>query len=196
MPVNRKSLRTAGSAALATLFLASAVCAAPTVTSGTTPEAPGIQSHASLRSTQLLQELRIVASELNRHAETLDTARRSRLSWQSHAVYLTNVRDSINDAGQVLKQLQDLHPAVAPWQQEAINRVHPVALQVAKHTAAAIDHLNENQDLRTAPEYTDRLEAIADHAADLKSTLDNFVDYAKTQDRLERLQEELKLASS
>ena len=118
------------------------------------------------------------------------------MSWQSHASYLTDVRDQINEAGQVLKQLQDMLHKVEPWQQEAINRIHPVALQLAGHTEAAIQHLNENQNLRFVQEYTERLTAIADHALDMKNTLDNFVDYGATQTKLEQLEVELRLSSS
>ncbi len=85
---------------------------------------------------------------------------------------------------------------VAPWQQQAIDRIHPVALQLADHTEAAIEHLNENPNLRFVPEYKERLTSIAGHASDMKSTIDNFVEYAETQEKLQNLKNELELASS
>ena len=197
MPVNFKSIRIAGVASLATLFLASAISAAAPAYTGNNSSTARVDSHENLRSEQLLKDLQVVASELHRDAETLGTfATRPQLSWQSHASYLAEVRDQINEAGQVLKELQDKIRKVEPWQQEAINRIHPVALQLAGHTEAAIQHLSENQNLRFVPEYTDRLTAIADHASDMKDTIDNFVDYGATQTKLEKLEVELNLSSS
>jgi hypothetical protein len=195
MPRNLKFI--AAVATLTTFFLASGISAAVPTYPGSKSSTTGVDSHQSLRSTRLLKDLQVVTSELHRDAETLGTfATRPQLSWQSHARYLTDVRDQINEAGQVLKQLQDMLHTVEPWQQEAINRIHPVALQLAGHTEAAIQHLNENQNLRSAPEYTDRLTAIADHASDMKNTIDDFIDYGATQTKLERLEVKLDLASS
>jgi hypothetical protein len=198
MPLNLKSIRIAGIAALATFFLASALSAAPPAKSITSSGPSGLEAQASTRSTELLKDLQIVSSELNRHAETLGAFanRRGELSWQSHATYLTGVRESINEAGLMIKQLQDMRHAVAPWQQRAIDRIHPVALQLADHTEAAIEHLNEYQGSLWMPEYTERLTSIADHASDMKATVDNFVDYGKTQQKIQDLQNELELASS
>ena len=182
MTFNRKSIRIAGVATMATLFLASAISAAAPAYTGNNLPTARVDSHENLRSRQLLKDLQIVTSELHRDAETLGTfATRPQMSWQSHASYLTDVRDQINEAGQVLKQLQDMLHKVEPWQQEAFNRIHPVALQLAGHTEAAIQHLNENQNLRFVQEYTERLTAIADHALEMKNTLDNFVGYGATR---------------
>ena len=197
MPRNLKSIRIAGGATLVALFLASALSAAPPTHPGKSPAISDVDSHESLRSTRLLKDLQVVTSELHRHAETLGTfATRPEFSWQSHATYLNDVREQINEAGVVIKELQDMQHAVAPWQQEAISRIHPVALQLAKHTEAAILHLNENQNLRFVSEYRDRLTAISDHSSDLKNTIDRFVDYGETQRKLNRLEGDLDLASS
>jgi hypothetical protein len=197
MPLNFNSIPVAGVAIVATLFLASALSAAPPAHPGNSLTASGLESHESLRSSRLLKDLQVVTSELNRHAETLGTfATRPEFSWQSHASYLNDVREQINEAGVVIKELQDMQHAVAPWQQEAISRIHPVALQLANHTEAAIVHLNENQNLRFVSEYRDRLTAISDHSSDLKNTIDRFVDYGETQRKLNRLEGDLDLASS
>ena len=197
MPLNLKSIRIAGAATMATLFLASAISAAPPANPITSSASTGVDAQADSRSTELLKDLQIVSSELHRNAETLGTfATRPQMSWQSHAVYLTDVRDQINEAGQVLKELQDIRHSVEPWQQRAIDRIHPVAMQLADHTEAAIQHLNEYQGRRFVPEYTERLTSIADHALDMKTTVDNFVNYGETQKKLEGLEDKLESASS
>jgi hypothetical protein len=198
MPLNFKSIRIARIATLATFFLASGIYAAPPAKSLTNSGSTGVEAHASLRSAELLKDLQVVSWELHRDAETLGTFanRRGELSWQSHATYLTGVRDSINQAGLLLKELQDIRHSVAPWQQRAIDQIHPVALQLADHTEAAIEHLNEYQGSLWMPAYTERLTSIADHASDMKSTINDFVEYGKAQDKLNGLEDKLELASS
>jgi len=97
MPLNLKSMRIAGVASLATLFLASAISAAAPAYTGNNSSTARVDSHENLRSTQLLKDLQVVTSELHRDAETLGTfATRPQLSWQSHASYLAEVRDQID----------------------------------------------------------------------------------------------------
>jgi hypothetical protein len=197
MPLNLKSVRIAGVATLATLFLTSDISAAPPANPITSSASTGVDAQANIRSAELLKDLQIVSSQLNRNAETLGTfATRPHLSWQSHAACLTDVRDQINEAGEVLKELQDMRHSVEPWQQRAIDRIHPVALQLADHTEAAILHLNEFQGRRFAPEYKERLTSIADHASDMKNAVDNYVEYGETQKKLEGLEDKLESASS
>jgi hypothetical protein len=197
MPLNLRSIRIAGVTTLAALFLAGAISAAPPAKSVTNPGSTGVEANASLRSTQLLKDLQVVSSELNQHAETLGTfATRPQMSWQSHATYLAGVRDQINEAGLVLKELQDMRHTVEPWQQRAIDRIHPVALQLADHAEAAIEHLNEYRGSLWMPQYTERLTSIADHASDMKSTVDNFVEYGEAQRKLESLEDRPELAAT
>lgn len=116
MPLNLRSIRIAGVAALATLFLASDISAAPPAKSIASPGSTGVDANASLRSTELLKDLQVVSSQLDQQAETLGTfATRPQMSWQTHATYLTGVRDQINEAGVVLKEFEDMRHTVEPW---------------------------------------------------------------------------------
>lgn len=82
MPLNLKSIRIAGVATLAALFLASAISAAPPAKSFAGSEPTADDAQVNLRSTKLLKDLQVVSSELHRHAETLGTfATRPELSW-------------------------------------------------------------------------------------------------------------------
>jgi hypothetical protein len=46
------------------------------------------------------------------------------------------------------------------------------------------------------PEYTDHLTTIADRSEDMKQTIDKFLDYGKTQQKLQRFEGELELAGA
>ena len=83
--------------------------------------------------------------------------------------------------------------AILPWQEQAITEVTSHAAQVAASTQAAIVYLNENQGRRFVPEYRDHLTTIADSSDDMTRAVNRFLDYEKTQQRLQDLQNELEL---
>src|SRR4029077_18856822 len=134
----------------------------------------------------LLAQIKAEAAGLRRNAETLGTfASNFQYSWQSHANYLDRVKGHINAVGERTAELQRIRHAVLPWQQQAITGVTSHAAQVAANTEAAILHLRENQNYLFAPEYIDHLTAIADRSEDMKQTVDKFLDYGKTQQKLQ-----------
>jgi len=151
-------------------------------------------AYLSGRASTLLAEIKREAAQLTRHADTLRTfAGNPQYSWQSHTFYLNKVKGHINAVGERTAELQQIRYAVLPWQEQAITEVTSHAAQVAASTQAAIIYLNENQGRHFVPEYRDHLTAIADRSEDMKQTVDKFLDYAQTQQKLQRLQNELEL---
>ena len=131
---------------------------------------------------------------LGLNGETLGTfAWNPQTSWQSHAFYLDRVKSHINAVGERAGELQRISYAVLPWQQQAITEVTSHAAKVAASTQAAIVYLNENQNRLSVSEYGDHLTTIADSSEDVKQTVDKFLDYEKTQEKLQRLQNDLEL---
>jgi hypothetical protein len=170
-----------------------AVFASPSPPSPGAPE-DQLATYSSGRASMLLAEIRRESTELRLHADTLGTFAGSRQhSWQSHIFYLNKVKGHINAVGERTAELQQIRYGVLPWQQQAINEVTFHAAKVAASTQAAIVYLNENQNRRFASEYRDHLAAIADSSEDMKQTVDKFLDYEKTQRKLQQLQNELEL---
>jgi hypothetical protein len=154
-----------------------------------------VSKYFSGRASTLLTEIQKETAALRPHADTLGTfARNTQYSWQSHANYLDRVKGHINAVGERTAELQRIRHAVLPWQQQAITEVTSHAAQMAASTQAAILHLNENQRWLFASEYRDHLTTIADRSGDMKQTVDKFLEYGKTQQKLQRLQTELELA--
>jgi len=192
-----KCVRRIVSIGVITLFLVSSLYALPKASGSNQDGIATVNSYFIERSTALLKDLQGVAGKLNRDAETLGAfSRSSGLSWQSHAHYLNNARDHINKVGSLLRELQSMRRAVVPWQQQAIDGITPVAAEAAAHTEAAIKHLRDNQRRHFVPEYQDRLRMIEDRAAEMKQTVDNFLDYGETQRKLLHLQRTLELVGS
>ena len=154
-----------------------------------------LNTYLPRRASDLLSEIQREGAGLMRHAETLGTfSRNPQFTWQSHAHYLDRVKGHINAVGERTAELQRIRYAVLPWQQQAITDVTAHAAQVAASTSAAIVHLRENQNRLFVSEYREHLTAIADRSEDMKQAVDKFLDYEKTQQRLQRLQNELELA--
>lgn len=157
------------------------------------PPAPSPESPAYLsgRASTLLAQIQAEGAGLRRNAETLGTfASSPQYSWQSHANYLDRVKGHINAVGERTAELQRIRRAVLPWQQQAITEVTSHAAQAAASTQAAILFLNENQSWLFVSEYRDHLTTIADSSADMKRTVDKFLDYEKTQQKFQQLQKE------
>jgi hypothetical protein len=161
------------------------------------PPAPSPESPAYLagRASTLLAQIQAEGAGLRSNAETLGTfASNPHYSWQSHANYLDGVKRHINAVGERTAELQRIRHDVLPWQQLAITEVTSHAAQVAASTEAAILHLKENRRWLFASEYRDHLTTIADRSADMKQTVDKFLDYEKAQQKFQQLQKELELA--
>jgi hypothetical protein len=153
-------------------------------------------AYLSELASTLLAEIKKETAELRPHADTLGTfARNPRYSWQSHAFYLDRVKGHINTIGERTAVLQEIRHAILPWQDQAMTEVTSHAAQVAASTQAAIVYLNENQGRHFVPEYRNHLTTIADRSADMKQAVDRFLDYEKTQRKLQNLQNELDLGA-
>ena len=158
------------------------------------PAAPETSAYLSERASTLLAEVQQEAAGLTRHAETLGTLSGKPLfSWQSHAFYLDKVKGHINEVGERTEDLQRMRSSVLPWQQQAITEVTAHAAQVAASTQAAIAHLRKNQDRLLVSEYRGHLTTITDRSGDMKQTVDKFLDYEKSEQKIQQLRNELEL---
>ena len=194
--MNIKTMGKTGYTALASVLLAGTLIASPAPTSP--PKAAEVDVPAwnfQKEASDLLSQVQVFSDKLSIDADTLASYSRSNLSSESHAFRLTQVRDHINQMGTRLSRLQQIKHVTAPWQQRAIEEVVPVAAQMAAHTQAAIEHLNDNQRYLFAPAYQDQIEAVAEHAATMDTILDKFMDLGQTQQKLQRLQLELEMES-
>jgi len=87
---------------------------------------------------QLLEDIKGQAADLQRDSDELESFTRSDMSWQSHAEELDRIKERINAIGKTISKLQNLRSSASPWQREAIDRIMPVAKKLASNTTAAI----------------------------------------------------------
>ena len=145
---------------------------------------------------QLLEQSQAAARKLARDASLLESFTRGNLSWESHAAQLQAIKDHINTMGADAKRLQELHPAAAPWQQHAIDRIIPLMVEMASLTQTAIEHVNANRDRLHTPEYTQYLKDKAEVSANLSGLITDFVVYGQAKAKLAELEKSLGVAGS
>ncbi len=143
-------------------------------------------------ASRLLHQIRSHSVRLadDTHSLNLHSQRRQ-LDWRSHGEQLDQISDHINAMGEKLDRLQEIHGMIAPWQQEAMNRIMPTAVALAAHTEDAIACLREQQDTLWVPPYTHRVSAMAEDAEEIRSTVSTFLEFATASDRLKRLERQI-----
>ncbi len=143
-------------------------------------------------ASDLLKQVKSLSGKLKSDAGTLESYKwQTQLSWQSHAYQLPKAREHINAIGKRLDRLQVIKSVTAPWQQRAIDEIVPVAANVAAHTESAIRHLNENRTYLYAPVYGEHLTSISERSNELKDSVDAFLEFGATSDKLDRTQQKL-----
>jgi hypothetical protein len=145
---------------------------------------------------KILSDVKMEAFQLREDADQLESFSRSSASWQSHADAIEKIRQNVNAMGRLLARLQEKRNGAAPWEQTAIDRMSPMAKELATNTTAAIEHIRKNPERLNAPAYQDYLEAVVDSAHNLAAMIGSFVDYGKTQQRLERLSTRLEVPAT
>ena len=143
--------------------------------------------------TKLLEDIEMQAADLQRDSDELESFTHSNVSWESHATELENIKQHINKIGQTIQKLQGMRSSASPWQQEAIDRIIPVAQKLASNTTAAIQHLNQNPSRIQDPRYQEYLRQNAEAATQLSGMVRDFVQYGKTRNTLEALEHRLEL---
>jgi len=169
---------------MATLLAGSSLTAAPREHGNATVTEDWSSADEASR---LLDEIRGTASLLKVQTDTLESYTRGGLAWESHASRLNIARDHINDIGKKLQRLEEIRSSTAPWQRNAADSITRSAASLAERTEAAINHLNGNRLHLWAPVYVDHLKSMADHAAQVKKSVDVHLELADTMDKLEDL---------
>lgn len=131
-----------------------------------------------------LSDVKIQAFQLKADADQMETFTRSTVGWAAHTEAISKIKQDVNAMGRLLTKLQESRNSAAVWQRTAIDRIGPVARELASNTTAAIEHLNKNPQHLNSTAYQNYLEAIADSASNLAAT---------TKQRLERLVTKLEL---
>jgi hypothetical protein len=145
-------------------------------------------SAAQLETSDLLKQVRDGAIQLSKDSDQLVSLSRSNVSRASYASSLDRIKAHINRTGEQLAKLETLKNEAAPWQRAAIDRITPIAQELATNTSAAIAHINDSPNHLYAPDYRNTLLAIAEDAREMKNNLSDFLSLAEAQQKVDDLQ--------
>jgi hypothetical protein len=134
----------------------------------------------------LFQDAKTTADQLKRDVVEMESYARSALSWRSHAVQITRIKDHINKAGQLAAQLEKSRNNAQPWHETAIDRLTPLLKELASNTSAMIERINQQKSMND-PAYNAFLKSNEDLATELSKLISDTVDYDKTKTELQKL---------
>ena len=135
-----------------------------------------------------LADFQRTASQLHREADTFNSRRLSRVSWQSHSYHLENLAEQVNQLGLSLAELEAIKPAASENQRMAIEHARPHLVSIAQNTTRAIELLKDNRGSIHFAEYGDTASAIYDHADSLHTKLEAILDFEDAKARLDELE--------
>jgi len=136
------------------------------------------------------------AAELARDADEMTSLLHNDVSWETHAEMLDRIREHVNNMGRIAAKLQEEREEASPWQQQAIDRMVPMLKEIAANTTAAIEHLNQNHERPTTPDYVEYLQQNADTSHELADMISAVNQYGRERSKLERLQDKIEAPSS
>ncbi|HEY4045275.1 MAG TPA: hypothetical protein VGM27_00290 [Acidobacteriaceae bacterium] len=174
----------------ATYFLCAGLFVA-LISSSFVERASAIQNAENADVQDLLYQAREEAVGLDRDADEMETFVRSDLDWRTHAEYLEQVKEHINRLAGIIQKLQAERDKASPWQQQTIDRVIPLLRELATNTTNAINHLNQNQIRPVSGNYPTWLHENAETAHELVTMISNTIEYGRTRNRLQKLEEDL-----
>ena len=149
-------------------------------------------SESSEEVSQLLSQVKTEAIALEQDSDELAVwARAKHVSWQSHSRKLNEIKDHVNQAGQLLRKLNEAKDTASPWQQQAIDRIYPLLKELADNTGMTINHFNDNQDNFHFGAYEDYAKAGYALAQELAALISDYVEYGEHEAEFHRLQEKL-----
>lgn len=120
----------------------------------------------------LLQNVRADAAQAENHAATLQTfALNENISWEAHADELNQLKINANDMGKDLCRLTTIRRVLAPWQQQAVDRIAPQIQLIADNAEDAIHFLNHHQETLWRPDYRQYIGNLHHEASHVSHTV-------------------------
>lgn len=154
---------------------------------GPVPESPEVS--------ELLTRAKTSALRLSTDADTMASFTRSTLSWESHAEQIHTITQHVNNLGAILKQLDAKRGSASPWQREAIDRVTPLAKELASDIETTIKHINDHPERLHSPKYQQYVSSNAEVSAELAKLIADFVALGKSKAKYQQLETQLEVGS-
>jgi uncharacterized protein YoxC len=178
------------------VFPSAALALAPRACVAGPPTAASYTWNFQKEADGLLQGLQNQAQQVQRHAATLRTfARTNDVDWQAHSDQLRQVKTEIDDMGKKLCRLTTIRRVLAPWQQQAVDRIGPQVRLAADNAEDAINFMNSHEETLWEPTYRMYVRNLYNEAHQVSNTVDHFQEYARAQHEYRVLAKDLERAA-
>ena len=144
---------------------------------------------------ELLTQAKSQALQLRNDSDLMHKFSMMSVSWQSHAEQITMIKTHINELGKLLREMDSKRETASPWQQQAIDRITPLAAELASDVEKTIEHINNNQNRLHTQQYKDYLASNYEVSESISALISDYVSYGKNKAKYEKLGTELELSS-
>src|SRR5579875_400219 len=170
-----------------TLLVAACLYLLPTLQAAENPlpDSPAV--------TELLTQAKERAGQLVRDADEMQMFAVKPFVPETHAHKINTIKDHVNKIGEVLQQMENARGSASPWQQRSIDRITPLARELAANIETTIDHINENQSRLNTQQYKEYLKVNYEVSSNLSELIDDFVEYGNAKANYERIGSQLEL---
>ena len=135
----------------------------------------------------LLAEAKMKAIQLKQDADEIKIFVQSTRAWETHAAKLDEIKEHINNLGELVTKMKNARATASPWQQQSISQVTPLLKELAASVTATIEHLNDNKDHLANPLYLDYAAANADYASDISQLILDELAYCEAKHKADHL---------
>ncbi len=147
---------------------------------------------ASVEARQALRDIDHSAMALTEEADQLrQFTENPEYSPESHLVTLMEMKEGINRMGREVSRLEGERDSLAPWEQQAIDKVQPLLKETALNTGKAIDYFNENRLRLWGADYREYASDILRDSDQMAKTLKDYLKLAKTSAQERKLEQSL-----
>jgi hypothetical protein len=153
------------------------------------------QNPDSAAVSRLMDQVRSHAALADNDAATLESYTRSKLSAQTHATQINQMREHVNNLINDANELKSMRDEASPWQQEAIDRIDQILPVMAAHLTAVIEHFNDNRVQIHMQPYRDYVVANQQMIGKAHQMISDLVEYGEARAKADTLERELELTA-
>jgi hypothetical protein len=142
----------------------------------------------------LLAEAKRKAIRLKQDAEEIKSFVQSTGAWETHAAKLDEIKEHINNLGELVTEMKNARATASAWQQQSIGQVTPLLKELAASITATMEHLNDNNHCLLDPPYLDYAAANADYASDIAQLILDEVAYGEAKQKADDLARQIEVS--
>jgi hypothetical protein len=145
----------------------------------------------------IFQDLEILARQTRNDADQFQNySRNEAVSWELQSDQLNILRQDVNDMGEKLCRLENIHRVLDPWQQTEVDHIAQEVQMMADNTQDAIVYLTGHEKELWVPTYQKYANNLYNEAGVLAGSLGNAVSYAKVSKEYRNLKHKLGVPSN